>query len=242
MKVFAVSAGFLSVLIIIAQSTIFIDVWWLSVIAIMFRKGVWENPQVMEGAVSSFLIQALITIPPLWMFYCCFWSLTRLKVAQWYGLYPNHNTDTISLMWCGGMLIRISFPLVYNYLFVLRIPDHPATAFEEMQGWMNVVPLLGESFAEYFPLLILVVALLTLSNTYRKITNALGLGSVQFDSPEEPETRLKLIDYGKKLILRERQTKRPSIDNGALPKLVGSERGYATLPTHAELNLNTTIP
>jgi hypothetical protein len=226
MKVLGVGSGLLSFLIILGQSTIFIDVWWLSIIAIGFRKGVWENPQVLENGWASFFIQALITIPPLWIFYCCFWSLTRLKLARFYGLYPNHNTDTVSQMWCGGMLIRIAFPLVYNYLFVLRIPDHPATVFEEMQGLMNVVPLLGESFAEYFPLLILVVGLLTLSNTYAKVLNFLGLGSVLYDSPDDPKGRAKLIEDGRKIIARERQA-RAEVETGTT-RIVG--KGYAELP------------
>ena len=230
MKILAISSGILSVLIILGQSTILINVWWLSVLAIFFRKGVWEQPEILENPVASFFIQALLTLPPLWMYYCCFWSLKRLKLARFYGLYPNHNTDTVSLMWCGGMLIRIAFPLVYNYLFVLRIPDHPATGFEEMQGFMNVVPLLGESFAKYFPLLILVVALLTVSNTYARLLNALGLGSVLYESPDDPKGRLRLIEQGKKIVARERQARTdPEQPMGVVGK------GYATL-THDDEN------
>ena len=226
MKMLGIGSGILSALIILGQSTIFIDVWWLSILAIGFRKGVWEQPEILINPVASFFIQALITIPPLWIFYCCFWSLTRLKLARFYGLYPNHNTDTVSLMWCGGMLIRIAFPLVYNYLFVLRIPDHPATVFEEMQGFMNVVPLLGESFAEYFPLLILVVALLTVSNTYAKLLNMLGLGSVLYESPDDEKGRMRLIEEGKRIVARERQNQ-TQLEAGTT-SVVG--KGYAELP------------
>lgn len=224
LRVFSICTGLLSGLIIFAQSTIFIDAWWLSLIAVVFRKGVWENPSVLEGAFASFFIQALITIPPVWIFYCCYFSLTKLKLGTYYGLYPNHNTDTLSLVWYSCMFIRISFALVYNYLLVLRIPDHPSTVFEEMQGWMNVVPLLGDSVTEYFPLLILVVALMTLSNTYSKMMTCLGLTSLQFEAPTNPATKQKLVDEGKKLILRERQTRRASIEHVglSLAKPVGS--------------------
>ena len=228
LKIFGISSGLLSILIILGQSTIFIDVWWLSVLAIFFRKGVWEQADILENPVASFFVQALLTIPPLWIYYCCFWSLTRLKLARFYGLYPDHTTDTVSLMWCGGMLIRIAFPLVYNYLFVLRIPDHPATVFEEMQGFMNVVPLLGESFAEYFPLLILVVALLTVSNTYAKLLNLLGLGSVLYESPDDPQGRTRLIEAGKKIVARERQARSDrEAPNNNTASVVG--KGYAAL-------------
>jgi hypothetical protein len=109
---------------------------------------------------------------------------------------------------------------------VLRIPDHPATVFEEMQGFMNVVPLLGAKFAEYFPLLILVVALLTVSNTYAKLLNMLGLGSVLYESPEDPKGRAKLIEDGKRIIAREREN-RAGVEAGTI-SVVG--RGYAELP------------
>jgi hypothetical protein len=235
-KTFSIFGAILSFLIILGQSTIFIDIWWLSVMAVMFRKGVWENPEILQDGVGSFVVQALLTIPLLWVFYCCFWSLTRLKLAKFYGLYPNHNTDTVSLMWCGGMLIRIAFPLVYNYLFVLRIPDHPATVFEEMQGWMDIVPLMGDTFVKFFPLLILVVAILTLSNTYSRIMSCLGLGSLQFESVKDTMSRSKLIEEGKALILRERNQRRPSTTGRSEPLSAGlasstKNAKYATVDT-----------
>jgi hypothetical protein len=209
-KVLSILGAVMSALVILGQSTIFIDVWWLSILAVMFRAGIWNNPTILETPEGSFFSQALLTLPLLWVYYCCYWSLTRIKLAKFYGLYRDHQTDTVSLMWCGGMLIRIAFPLVYNYLFVLRIPDHPATVFEEMQGWMDIVPLLGDSFVKYFPLFILVVALLTLSNTYSKIMGCLGLGSLQFESTEDTMSRSKLIEEGRALIKRERQSNRGS--------------------------------
>ena len=228
----------MSVLVILGQSTIFIDVWWLSILAVIFRAGVWNNPGILETPEGSFISQALLTVPLLWVYYCCYWSLTRIKLAKFYGLYRDHQTDTVSLMWCGGMLIRIAFPLVYNYLFVLRIPDHPATVFEEMQGWMDIVPLLGDSFVKYFPLFILFVALLTLSNTYSKIMGCLGLGSLQFESTQDTMSRSKLIEEGKALILRERQgprgSARPSVTDTGLGAKMSSSKKYEPLSEEPE--------
>ena len=232
LKFLSILGGILSILIIIGQSTIFINVWWLSVLAIWFRKGIWENPSSMDGGFSSFIIQALLTIPLLWIYYCCIWALTRIKLAKFYGLYPMHNTDTISLMWCGGMLIRIAFPLVYNYLYVLRVPDHPATVFEEMQGWMDVVPLLGGTVVIYLPLLMLVMAILTLTNTYSKMITCLGLRSLQFETPSDPNSRAKLIDQGKGLIKRERAQRRGSSDSSI--ELGSTVLGYSQLGDNDE--------
>jgi hypothetical protein len=237
-KIFSILGGVMSALVILGQSTIFIDVWWLSILAVIFRAGVWNNPGILETPEGSFISQALLTVPLLWVYYCCYWSLTRIKLAKFYGLYRDHQTDTISLMWCGGMLIRIAFPLVYNYLFVLRIPDHPATVFEEMQGWMDIVPLLGDSFVKYFPLFILVVALLTLSNTYSKIMGCLGLGSLQFESTQDTMSRSKLIEEGKALILREREgprgSARPSVTDTGLGAKMSSSKKYEPLSEEPE--------
>ena len=194
MRGVSISFALLSILILVGEATIFTEVYWLSVLAIFFRKGVWESP--VTSSFGSFFVQLLLSVPLLWIYYCCYWSLTRLKLAKFYGLYPMHNTDTISLMWCGGMLIRIAFPLVYNYLFVLHVPDHPSTVFEEMQGWMDVVPILGDSAIEFFPLLILVVALLTLTNMYSRMMKVFGLDSLQFESDQGS------ADEGRKLVIK----------------------------------------
>lgn len=237
MKVAAVGTAILSALIMIGQATIFIDVWWLSLLAVVFRAGVWNNPSILANPIGSFFIEAMITIPPLWVFYCCFWSLTRLKLSTYYGLYPDHNTDTVSLMWAGQMLIRISFALVYNYLFVLRIPDHPSTEFESMQGSMNVVPLLGNTVTEYFPLLIVVVAILTLTKTYSKLVTMLGLNDLQFDVQTSPGDRVRLVEEGKKLIARERANflAQKSAIHPATSVLGGSTNKFAILAQEVDL-------
>lgn len=203
MAILAVLVGLLSVLVIVGQSTIFLNTWWLSPLAVLFRKYFWVINTV--PFVVSLLLQFLLMLPILWLFYCCYWSLTRLKFSQFYGLYPLHNTDAVSLLWCASLLVRISFPLVYNYLLLLHVPS--GTVFQYMFGYMDIVPVLGTVFVKFFPFLVLIVALLTVTNSYSKFIAWLGLDALQFEinaGSIDPQERSKLINEGKALVRKQR--------------------------------------
>lgn len=198
----------MSVVIIIAQATIFISDttgwWWFFLLGVVFRSTIYRNPSSLDTGIESTFIQAVISLPLFYTFYCCYWSLSRLKFAAFYGLYPRHNTDGASLVFCAGMLVRLAFPLVYNYMFVLRLPDDVIPSFVQMQGQMNVVPLFGETFVQYFPFTILIVALLTVTKTYTKVLKFLNLNSLQFETEKDMASIATSIQEGKKLIEKER--------------------------------------
>merc|ERR1719353_210871 len=87
----------------------------------------------------GFVATQLLCMVPLGYMVCtAYWSVFRLKIAGWYGLYPNHNTDTSSLLWCASILARLAAPLCYHFLKLVQVKG---TAFQEMMGEMNVVPV-----------------------------------------------------------------------------------------------------
>jgi hypothetical protein len=203
MAISALLVSVLSIVVIIGQSTIFVNVWWLSPLAAVFRKYFWGISSY--SFAVSLLCQSMLTVPIIWLFYSCYWSLTRLRFTRFYGLYPLHNTDSVSLMWCGSLLVRIAFPLVYNYLLLLHVPS--GTVFQTMFGYMDIVPFLGTTIVQFFPFLVLVVALLTITNSYSKFVHWAGFDVLQFEVSAgsiDPVERGKLINEGKSLIRKER--------------------------------------
>ncbi|CAE7293015.1 unnamed protein product, partial [Symbiodinium natans] len=73
-----------------------------------------------------------------------------------------------------------------------------------MMGQMNVVPVLGKSFNEDFPVMIVVLVLCNLLNVYSKIVQTCGLESLEFDGSMAPDTT-EVAAEGRRLVERERR-------------------------------------
>jgi hypothetical protein len=94
-------------------------------------------------------------------------------------MYSDNQTDPSNLAWSAYFLTRLITPLCYNYLLLIKVTD---TAFNEVMGVINLVPVIGQQFAIFFPLLIIIFVALNLFNVYDKILAMLGLQAYSFSS------------------------------------------------------------
>eukprot|EP00415_Alexandrium_ostenfeldii_P000027 UN0027 len=175
--------------------------WSLSLLSLLFQRD--------HGFGFT---QAFCIVPLTYMVCTAYWSVFRLKVAGWYGLYWNHNTDTGSLLWCASTLARLAAPLCYHFLKLIRVKG---TAFQTMMGQMNVVPLLGNSLNEIFPVLVGFLCLCNLLNVYSRLVQLCGLDFLEFEwaAPTSADSS-DLLAEGRRLIERERR--RRSEDRGLM--------------------------
>ena len=90
-------------------------------------------------------------------------------------------------------LIRLQFPLAYNFLLLLRNPASKNTAFRTLMNNMDVVPLMGEDFNVYAPLVMVVLALFTVFHGYARLLRAVGLQHEDLLTVEEHAGRW--MDY-----------------------------------------------
>uniref|UniRef100_A0A7S4T5L1 Uncharacterized protein n=1 Tax=Alexandrium monilatum TaxID=311494 RepID=A0A7S4T5L1_9DINO len=173
LKALSYASGLLSVIIVLGQLTMFAESWSLSLLAVPFREdhGPW-------------LTQLLCVAPLGYMTYTAYFSVFRMKIAGWYGLYGNHNTDSGSLLWCASLLARLAGPLCYHFLLLIRVRG---TTFQSFMGRMNVVPVLGESVNEIFPCFVAVLCGLNLLNVYSRILPYLSLGVVEVEPTTGPD-------------------------------------------------------
>jgi len=181
--------GLLSVVIVLGQLTMFAERWSLSLLSLLFRRdhGPW-------------LTQAMCVVPLGYMTYTAYFSIFRVRIAGWYGLYGNHNTDTGSLLWCVSVLARLVAPLCYHFLMLIRVQG---TTFQAFMGKMSVVPVLGESLNELFPCLVAVLCCLNLLNPYSRIVQCLSMGIIELEAAGGDSS--DPLSEGKQLVERERR-------------------------------------
>lgn len=190
----SVVCGCLSIAIVVGQLTMFSEHGSMSPLALLFRSD------------SSFWFSQVSCMVPLSYMVCtAYWSVFRLKIAGWYGLYADNNTDASSLLWCTSTLARLAAPLCYHFLFLIRVQH---TGFQEMMGQMDVVPVLGGSFNRVFPLAVGVICLSNLLNIYSKMVHVLRLQAFEVEGAAPLTTADAADDLqteGRRLIERERR-------------------------------------
>ena len=70
------------------------------------------------------------------------------------------------------------------------------TAFSEVLGEIDIVPIFGSSFTTFFPLLLIVLCMFNLLNIYGKCMSCIGLKKFRFEEDFSDD----MIDEGGRLI------------------------------------------
>ncbi|KAL7479613.1 hypothetical protein ACHAW6_005336 [Cyclotella cf. meneghiniana] len=133
---------------------------------------------------DSILFQIAALVPLLYMSICVYTCLFRMSLLGPYCLRGNRQSHGVALVFNAQYLVRLQFPLGYNYLLMLKY-DVTNCSFHSIMADMSTIPFFGTSFTVYAPLLILAVCAFTLCDAYPKMLHLLGI---------EHEDALLLLD------------------------------------------------
>lgn len=144
---------------------------------------------------------------------------------RFYELIPQH-TDAYSLFLNALLCCRFTVPLCYNFLTVLHetvsavallyppIPANqlPTTSFSKVEQSMQVVPILGNNFNAFFPVVLLLFVFGTSFQVWTRVLSAFGLKQFGFENEEDD---LQYERLGRELLERERQRRQRLEENNA---------------------------
>jgi hypothetical protein len=179
-KILSVFFAVLSIFLLIGECTLFLNT----------NAGVF--PLFFEKEHGSVGTQILCFFPMAYIFCTTYIGLFTLRLPGSYGLYNKNHTDPANLVWSAFFSTRLVQPLIYNFLKYIRVTG---TQFQKVMGVMDLVPL-GNEFSTYFPMLIIVFAVLNALDFYTWIMTKLGMPSLSF-SDRFDNARL---EEGKELI------------------------------------------
>jgi len=126
------------------------------------------------GTSSQILFQLAALVPLLYMSICVYTCLFQMSLLGPYCLRGNRQSHGVALVFNAQYLVRLQFPLGYNYLLMLKY-DMSNCAFSNIMSDMETIPFFGTSFSVYAPLLILLVCALSLFDCYPKMLHWLGI-------------------------------------------------------------------
>ncbi|KAM9446058.1 G-protein coupled receptor-associated protein LMBRD2a isoform 1-T1 [Clarias gariepinus] len=197
----------LSVLVVWSECTFFSTQPVLSVFAIFI--------QIAERKYNYIYIEVSCFITILYLCYCVYSTVFRIRVFNYYYLQPHHQTDAYSLQFSGMLFCRLTPPLCLNFLGVIHMDstishqDRQQTSYTSIMGSMRVLSFIANGFYIYYPMLIVLLCIATYFSLGTRCLNLLGFQQFMGDS----DLTSDLVDEGKELIRRERRKRQRAEDS-----------------------------
>eukprot|EP00455_Lapot_gusevi_P053130 TRINITY_DN8222_c0_g2_i4.p1 TRINITY_DN8222_c0_g2~~TRINITY_DN8222_c0_g2_i4.p1 ORF type:complete len:525 (+),score=142.60 TRINITY_DN8222_c0_g2_i4:200-1576(+) len=133
---------------------------------------------MLDGVQNDAVAVQLVTMLPLaYISVCAFFALFRLRVTKLYHVHDGQQTDLNSLMFNAALMLRLVVGIGYNYMIILRVQS---SAFLDIMGPIDVVPLFGKNFVVYFSTLIVVFCTATAFNLWGYFLKSLGVKRFEF--------------------------------------------------------------
>ncbi|CEP02462.1 hypothetical protein PBRA_009046 [Plasmodiophora brassicae] len=178
-------------------------IWSEVTLSIGVRLSIFYN--IVNSVSDPALVYLTGAVVSSYLAVCAFYSMFRLRLSSFYHLHFGRHSEANSLLFNASYILRLVFPIGVNVFSMTKDDRGQTTAFESVLGVMNVVPLLGEKFNLFVPIVISVFCFITLANFYGRILRCLQLGQFEENGPGSDE----VVQEGKSLVKRtQRKRKR----------------------------------
>lgn len=156
-----------------------------------------------EESQGGLVYQIAALVPLLYMSLCTFSSLFKINIFGPFCLRGNRQSTGVALVFNAQYLVRLQFPLIYNYLLMLKYDTSSTTcAFSKFYSNIETVPFFGTSFNSYAPLLILALGAFTMCNGYARILSLIGIDHEDALLLSDKDTLDEKVSEGIQLIRR----------------------------------------
>ena len=132
------------------------------------------------------VIQSIAFVALFYMSLCTYWSLFQINLGWQYKLAGPQLSSYPSLVFNAQYFSRLQFSLGFNFLMTLNMKSSDLTAFNGLMSNIAIVPLFGTSFTVYTPIIMIIIALMTLFNVYSRVLRMFGYESEELIGPSFP--------------------------------------------------------
>lgn len=195
----AVITGIMSVAIVWSEVTFFSVSPPLSIFAVIVNAA--------KAGYDYFTIEVFSTAIILYLSFCAYSTVLKIKLLNLYYLAPHHQTNEHSLIFSGMMFSRLTPALCLNFLGLIHMDSHVIhsqineTSYTQVMGHMDVIGIISHGFNIYFPMAILLFCFATYFSLGSRFLSLLGFH--QFVGDEEMTT--DLVEEGRELVTREKR-------------------------------------
>ena len=138
---------------------------------------------ILISSVTNVLILHLVLfIQIIYLLGMSIYTLLRLKISGYYGMYPSNQTDGISLLYFADFINRIFFPLCLNVIMMVNKGDDNTTTILESIFGINMQNKVFVIFNNYSPLILILFVLINGFNVFLKLGKCFGIDNFYIES------------------------------------------------------------
>ena len=152
---------------------------------------------LISSVTNVLILHIVLFIQIIYLLGMSMYSLLRLKISGYYGMYPNNQTDGISLMYFVDNINRIIFPLCLNVIMMVNKGDKDNKTILESIFGINMQNKVFVIFNNYSPLILILCVLINGFNVFLKLGKCFGIDDFYIES----EKRDNDIEEGYNLLM-----------------------------------------
>ncbi|KAF1741811.1 hypothetical protein MXB_1668 [Myxobolus squamalis] len=116
-----------------------------------------------------------------YMSFCTYRTVLQLKFFDLIRIMNNHQTQTYSLLHSATFFFA---PICLNYLSMIhldkgslfKLNQTVETSFSQIEGRLELLPIISKYFNVYYPMIIIIVCLLSLFRCVTRVMHNFGIG------------------------------------------------------------------
>jgi len=153
---------------------------------------------LIKSSVANVLVLHIILfIQIIYLLGMSMYTLFRLKISGYFGMYPHKQTDSVSLLYFSDNINRIIFPLCLNVIMMAnKGNDTSKTILESIFG-INMQNKVFVFYNNYSPLILILCVLINGFNIFLKLGKCFGIDNFYIES----EKRDNDIEEGYNLLM-----------------------------------------
>lgn len=191
MRILAWVLSALSLIILLSETLFSVSRPVLSILALAIApRKVREN---------DLALSAVVFVPLVYMVFCTFWSMLRMKIFKYYRLISNQKTDLGSIIFSASYVAQSSAPLALNFFHMLKFRG---SAFQATMGTMEKTPIIGDAlFTNYAPLCLLAICGFALFGVGERCLRCLRISYFSYDERiNNTGANAKEVERGKAIL------------------------------------------
>ena len=152
---------------------------------------------IISSVTNVLILHLVLFIQIIYLLGMSMYTLFRLKISGYYGMYPNNQTDSVSLLYFSDNINNIIFPLCLNVIMMVnKGNDRIKTILESIFG-INMQNKVFVIYNNYSPLILILCVLINGFNIFLKLGKCFGIDNFYIES----EKRDNDIEEGYNLLM-----------------------------------------
>ena len=170
---------------------------FISEITIPLRYNLSLFGFLIKSVTNVLILHLVLFIQIIYLFGMSMYTLFKLKISGFYGMYSHRQTDAVSLLFFSDNLCRIIFPLCLNVIMMVNHGKNNKTILENAFA-INVKNKVFNTFNNFSPLILILCILINGFNVFNRLGKCFGLDNFYIES----EKRDSDIEEGHELLMK----------------------------------------